>query len=322
MIIKPLFTIIIPVHNGSSTLKQTLNSIKKQKKLDLIKSLIIVDDNSTDQSKKIITDFKNKNTNINIININHSKSIGLARSFNEAIKKSKTKFIILAHQDIIIQNNSAILKLEEIISSNDNIFYIYPTVCHPKYIWKKYNFWQKCLFARYVDKKLPSPVEKFDCIDRQKFTNIGLFDEKHFRTAGEDLDIIIKAKKEKLKYIHSDIKIIHLHNQDSNFSFKNLVKKEKQLAETKGVLLRIYGPNIPNIKSFFREAILISLFIPYLNKIAIISLIIYIFGYNWRMYQFIIEDKKVLLLPLINFYLFLSNILASAKAFLNKKQLI
>lgn len=317
----PIFTIIIPIHNGDSTIKETFDSILKQKKLNFIKEIILINDGSTDKSQEKIDIFK-KEKKLNIKIIKHQKAKGLASSFNQAIKMAKTDFIILTHQDVILNSNLALIKLEKIINKNRDIFYIYPIVCHPKYIWNKYNFWQKCLFSRYVNTKHYSPIEKFDCVNRQKLIDLGLFDEKHFRTAGEDLDLIIRANKKNLKYICSNIKAIHLHNKNPNFSFKDLVKKEKQLAETKGVLLRLYGFNIPNFRSFFREVIFIALFIPKINIFATLLLIIYSIGYNWRMYPLIFQDKKVFLLPFVNLYLFGANITSSTKAFLNKKQII
>ena len=318
---KNIFTLIIPINNGDSTIEKTFNSIIKQKDLDLIKEIILINDGSNDNSQQKIENFKKENK-LNIKIINHPKAKGLAASFNQAIKMSTTNFIILTHQDIILETKLALLKLKKIINQNPTVFYIYPTICHPKNIWNNYNFWQKCLFSRYVNTKQDAPIEKFDCVSRQQLINIGLFDDIHFRTAGEDIDLIIRAKREKLKYIASKIKVIHLHNKNPKFSFKNLVKKEKQLAETKGVLLRMYGLKIPNIRSFFREVILVGLFIPKINIFAFILLTIYIFGYNWRMYSLIFQDNRVFLLPLINLYLFFANIIASTKAFLNKKQTI
>lgn len=318
---KPLFTIIIPIHNGDSTIKETFDSIKKQKNFDLVKEIILINDGSTDKSQEKIDNFKKENK-LNIKIIKHPKAKGLASSFNQAIKIAKTDFIIFTHQDVILNNNLSIIKLEKIINKNPDVFYIFPIVCHPRHIWNKYNFWQKCLFSRYVNAKHYSPIEKFDCVNRQKLIELGCFDEKHFRTAGEDLDLMIRANRKKLQYICSNIQAIHLHNKNPDFSFKDLVKKEKQYAETKGVLLRLYGFKIPNFRSFFREVIFIGLFIPKINILATLLLIIYIFGYNWRLYQLIFQEKKVLLLPFINLYLFFANITASTKAFFNKKQII
>jgi glycosyltransferase involved in cell wall biosynthesis len=318
---KSLFTIIIPIHNGDSTIEKTLNSIVNQKNLNLVKTIILINDGSTDKSQQKIDEFK-KTNKINIKIIKHLKSQGLASSFNQAIKMATTDYLILCHQDIIIKTESVFLKLKKLTTKNPETFYFFPTVLHPKYIWDKYNFWQKTLFSRYVNTKHHVPIEKFDCINRQKLIRLNLFDQKHFRTAGEDIDLMVRAQKQKYQYQDSHIKVIHLHNKNPNFSFKDLVRKEKQLAQTKGVLLRIHGLVIPNLRSFFREIIFISLLIPQINIFGLILLFIYTFGYNWRMYQLINRDSKVLLLPFINLYLFFINITASTEAFLIKKQTI
>lgn len=319
---KSLFTIIVPIHNGGSTIQKTLESITSQKEINsLVEVLILINDHSTDNSLQLIKDFK-KNNKINTKIIDHSKSYGLGASLNEAIKIAKTQYIITIHQDIIINSTIGLTTLAKIINRNPNVFYIHPIVCHPKYIWDQYNFWQKCLFSRYVNTEHHVPIEKFDCINRQKFIEIGLFDQKHFRAAGEDIDLIVRAKKENLEYLDSQIKVTHIHNKNPNFSFKNLVKKEKQLAETKGVLLRLHGPKIPNLRSFYRECLVLGLIFPITRPFSLFFLTIFIFGYNWRMYQLIGKDSRVFLLPFINLYLFYANISASTIAFFNKKQII
>ena len=51
-----LFSIILPVYNSEKTIKKCLNSIRSQNINDF--ELIIIDDNSSDKSLKIIKSFK------------------------------------------------------------------------------------------------------------------------------------------------------------------------------------------------------------------------------------------------------------------------
>lgn len=60
MPIDKLFTIIIPIHNGDSTVSETFKSILKQKNLTSVKEIILINDNSSDKSQQKINDFKRK----------------------------------------------------------------------------------------------------------------------------------------------------------------------------------------------------------------------------------------------------------------------
>jgi len=55
---KPLISVIIPTHNNSSTIEEAINSILNQTYQNL--EIIIVDDNSTDNTYKIVEEIKNE----------------------------------------------------------------------------------------------------------------------------------------------------------------------------------------------------------------------------------------------------------------------
>jgi len=56
---QPLVSVIMPVYNAGDFLRPAINSILKQTYKNF--ELIIIDDTSTDNSWKIISNFKNQN---------------------------------------------------------------------------------------------------------------------------------------------------------------------------------------------------------------------------------------------------------------------
>jgi len=114
------FTVVIPIYNSETYLKKTINSVLTQIKNDL--QLILVNDNSTDNSLKICREFKNKNKNKNIIIINNKKNLGPGKSRNIGIEKAKGKYICyLDSDDFLISNTLKKIK-KKIIKNN------YPSV--------------------------------------------------------------------------------------------------------------------------------------------------------------------------------------------------
>ena len=91
MIIK--FSIIIPIFNSEKYISKCINSIIQQNYKNW--EIIIIDNNSTDRSIKIVKSFKNKK--IRIFKINNKGII--AKSRNLGIKKSKGNWIAFLDSD-------------------------------------------------------------------------------------------------------------------------------------------------------------------------------------------------------------------------------
>jgi len=316
-------SIVMPVYNTESTIADTLRSLYKQK--SSFGQLIIVDDGSNDQSiniaKKILTKMP-----ISYQLIRHRKNLGLANSYNDGIRRTRSKFIITMHADIILKDG-AIKALVSPLIGDKNIVAAYHAVVHPLRIWLKYPFWQKCLFSRLAQKEFSGLDGKFDCFRRSVLLDIGLFDGNTFKRAGEDADIVYRFKQ-KGEVVKTEAKIIHIHNADYKFSLHDYIYKHKQYAEAQGALLR-HGRyfNIFDImKSFFREflfiALLLSLISPYSLVLMSIMVLAYTYFYTRLVYRYEIKNPRIIILPFVNFYLLFISLIYSAKGFIYGKQQI
>lgn len=309
----------MPVYNGASTIKKTLESLLFQDVSSY--KLIIINDNSNDESISFIENFlENKKIDYKIIN--HTKSIGLAGSYNEGIKCAETELVVTMHQDILLIKKNSLRLLLEPFLNNKNVVASYHVVNHPYEIWKKYNFWQKCLFSRMIGKRMYGLDGKFDCFRKNVLKKVGLFDGNNFRRAGEDGDIINKLKKE------GDIKkteaeIVHLHSMDHNFGVKQFLYKQAQYAEAQGALLRRHGATSLKefLRSFFREVLVISLFIPYVRVFSLVFIVYYAFVYTKEVYKSE-WGVRIAVLPFVNIISLFISILFSLRGFIYGKQRI
>ena len=86
----PTISVLLPVYNGQTHLKQAIDSILNQSYQDF--ELIIVNDGSTDGTLDLIRSYSDKR----IVLINQ-KNIGLSGALNRAIKESRGRY--LARQD-------------------------------------------------------------------------------------------------------------------------------------------------------------------------------------------------------------------------------
>ena len=107
-------SVIVPVYNTELYLERCLNSILNQTFKDI--ELIIVNDNSNDNSHKIIETFINENTNIKYIDNKENKGVSNCR--NEAIKISSGEYILFIDSDDYLDENMIETMYNE-ASSND-----------------------------------------------------------------------------------------------------------------------------------------------------------------------------------------------------------
>lgn len=110
---KNYLTIAIPIFNGAKYISQTLNSILKQKNVDIV----ISDNNSTDETKKILKKYSEKYSNIQI-NFNPT-NIGFDLNLRKCVELCKTDYVWLLTDDDIIRDG-AVETVNNIIKNNSN----------------------------------------------------------------------------------------------------------------------------------------------------------------------------------------------------------
>ena len=314
-------SIIIPVYNGAKTIIESLDSLLKQdyigNNLNLVE-IIVINDNSTDNSFSLVRDYFYDKTIKNII-LNNKKNLGLAANYNIGIEISGGDYVITMHQDVILKNNALTL----LVSAMDEVETVaaFHYVDHPREIWEKYNFWQKCLFSRLLDKRFYGLDGKFDIFRKCILIDVGMFDPVTFRSAGEDGDIIKKIESIGISK-KTEAGIIHIHDNNPKYSLKSYLLKHAQLAEAQGALYRKHG--ITSIRelfrAFFRECLLLMLMVPYLRYFSVLLIFLYSFYYTKNVYIAEYKNPRILLLPFINISLIFVSFFYSLKGFVTGKQ--
>lgn len=94
-----LLSVIMPVHNGSSYLVDSIKSVLIQNYSNF--ELIIINDGSTDNSEKIIKEFNDERIKL----ISNKKKSGIVYSLNKGLNISRGKFIARMDSDDICTKN-------------------------------------------------------------------------------------------------------------------------------------------------------------------------------------------------------------------------
>jgi len=90
-------TVIMPVYNGEKFIAESIDSVLNQTFSNF--KLLILNDNSQDQTAKILENYKLKDSRIDIVT--KTKNVGPANLRNEGIEIAKTEFIALLDADDI-----------------------------------------------------------------------------------------------------------------------------------------------------------------------------------------------------------------------------
>lgn len=94
------YSFIVPVYNTEKYLERCLDSLVNQTLKDF--EIIVVNDGSTDDSKKIISKYEKKYKNIKVIN---QKNQGLSMARNNGVKEANGEYLIFIDSDDYVETN-------------------------------------------------------------------------------------------------------------------------------------------------------------------------------------------------------------------------
>ncbi len=103
----PKISVILPVYNKANHLIQSIDSIIHQDLNDI--EIIIIDDNSTDNSLFIINQYKDFDSRIKVIF--NKKNLGVASTRNIALKKARGEYIAFLDADDFFPSNDVLSSL-------------------------------------------------------------------------------------------------------------------------------------------------------------------------------------------------------------------
>lgn len=199
----------IPAYNAEKTIMYSLEALFKQSLQP--SEIIVINDCSTDQTLKILNNYKDR---INIINNENNKGLGYCR--NLALKISQNKFVASIDSDVIPEQDW-LKKLYSRITGNHIIY------CGAKLLEKNindsiYNNWRSVhLSQNWGEKDIKNPPFIFGCnnlINKDIWLKVGGYDP-NLKTNGEDVDFCRKLSEKNLTTYYESSAICY-HLQDDN----------------------------------------------------------------------------------------------------------
>lgn len=205
-----MFSIIIPCHNYGKFLTNCIQSIQFEN--EYLKNVIIVDDNSDDNSLEIIKKISS-NHKVKTYSVKYSS---LAKTINFAVSKIDTKYFSRIDPDDTYHPMFFNKIVNEHIDSSYDLVYgdiILKKNNNTKYTNQKIN---------KIFKSFLHPLSNGTLVDRKKFIEIGGIDESLKYKDDYDLWLKLNKSNSSINYVNIPSFIYHKHenNMSNNKMFK------------------------------------------------------------------------------------------------------
>lgn len=266
----PFISIIIPIYNAEKTLFECLNSIQN---LDYKKyEVILVDDNSKDNSLEITKKFQFKTISL-------KKNVGAAETRNIGAKKAKGELLLFTDSDIILPKDT-LKKAINYYKKGNNIFNgFFFTKIRFKNLFSQYKHLYLCYYYLKQDKQLHTLDTSLTVIKKIIFKKYNGFN-KDIRIS-EDAEFGTRLTRNgEIITQPKDINMEHI----KYYSFKNFIKTDfiRGKKFSKLFLNSIFkdkkqeSKNQQEVKSFFLNPLSLYLSVgimPFIILFAILAII-------------------------------------------------
>ena len=213
----PDITVVICTYNHGEWIERCIRSLLNQQFINKNNyEIILIDDKSTDSTKKIIKSFKDLQ---NLRIYRNPKKIGLPKSLNKAIKLSKGRYVTRVDSDDYVQRNFLFLTKHFLDMNREYqaVAVDYIKVDNFETVLSKENCFKKEIACGIMYRK--------ECL-----INIGLYNEKFKMREGHEIN-----QRFKKKFMIGRLELplykyrMHKKNRTKNLKrvsyFDNLLKK-------------------------------------------------------------------------------------------------
>lgn len=195
-------SVIIPTHNRSDALSETLKHLERQE-FDKEWEAIVVNNNSTDDTDEIVRSWQEKfNVPLYLV---HEKVPGAAAARNAGARKAQGEFILFIDNDILTEPDFLkrhVARLEE----NPGCWLLNNISNLPEQESSHLGKFKLFMFPKEYEQNELCEAEHITgqgmSMPRAAFEKLGGFDENFFVASGEDRDLAMRARASGIKILY------------------------------------------------------------------------------------------------------------------------
>ena len=219
-------SIITPTFNSANTIQTNLDSIKAQSFKDY--QLIIIDNNSTDETIDIIK--KNKIPNVKFL---IEKDLGIFDAINKGIKLSDHEVISVLHGDDFYNDENVLQNIFEAFNANEDNDIVYGNLVYVKKdnIKIALRYWKPGSYNTNSFFKGWHPPHPSFFAKKKLFNDYGYYELKNGNSADVELMFrFLKTYKLKSKYLNKTL-VKMRYGGSSNKDFFSIIKQNFQIVK-------------------------------------------------------------------------------------------
>jgi len=201
-------SVIMPTYNNEKYLEDAINSVLKQNFEDF--ELIIINDGSTDGTKKILEKFTN-NQRIKILN--NEKNEGLVLSCIKGIEHSSGEYIMRFDSDDLLDEN-ALLILSTILDKHPDVALVYSDYFHINEKGELIDYMR--LPKPYSENKILDDPAKASMFRKSVYLEVGGYSKEI--SCHEKLDLWLKILNKGYKVYKVDLPLFYYRQHEKNIS--------------------------------------------------------------------------------------------------------
>lgn len=261
------YSVVIPAYNRSQKLREALLSLSNQTVSQDEYEIIVVDDGSTDDTKKVAEEFCGKHSKLNFKYF-YQKNSGCAKARNTGILNAKGQIIFFTDDDCVVPPEW----MEKILDA----FERYPEAAGvggwaepTDEVFQKNRFYQ---FYRFLARQAYPGAENCEiytnttkspagntsnmAYKKSVFIGAGLFDENIYFTGCADWEFKIRIANMRYPVVYIPLNVLHKKEMTlKEFFFKSLrVGRGKDYCRKKYVELQAFAYYNPSLWRLIKEA--------------------------------------------------------------------
>lgn len=233
-------SVIIPTHNRSDALSQTLSHLNRQQ-FDGQWEVIVVNNNSTDDTDAVVKSWQQKfAVSLSLV---HEKTPGPAAARNAGARAAQGRYIIFIDNDILTEPDFVqrhVNRLEE----NPGCWLLNNISNLPHQ--------QNTRLGKFKTHMFPKEYSETELVEaehitgqgmsmlREQFENLGGFDENFFVASGEDRDLAMRAREAGIKILYDP----HIRVQQDDWagaSIRDFCLRQRLYNQTEPVFWQKFG---------------------------------------------------------------------------------
>jgi len=232
-----VISIITINYNNAIGLEKTIKSVVSQTHKDF--EYIIIDGNSTDRSKEIISKYKD-----NITSAISEPDSGVYNAMNKGIKTSKGDYLLFLNSGDILENNDVLKNVNKELKSGLDIYY--GNLIFENNNSKRLEIYpNKLSFRFFCEKSLPHPAS---FIKRELFDSISYYNENLKIVSDWEFFMIAICKYNvSHKHINQTITVFDTCGMSSEKINRKVIEKER--ADVLKKYFPLYIDDIKNIQN-------------------------------------------------------------------------